>query len=131
MSTRVKPDYVNPLTTMKNIPGNPRKSGPAISNGASDAQSRLLELQMKKQSIQNTITMLKSSSGDVQVPPEQLKNLDSQLEDVNKELRSSEMQAAQRGEEKADQQSAASAYKQAHSFDRYEKEGSFPIGYEK
>ena len=85
MSLQIKPGYINPLSMKKEKVFNPLNNNQKESkqnNSSNDAQ----DIQIEKQSIQNEILLLQSSSDASVTNQETIENLKKKLEKISAEL---------------------------------------------
>lgn len=81
MSIQIRSGYINPLTTMTNT-----KQGNLLF-GKNKMDNQAADLQIKRQQLQNTLLLMKSTGSDSGVSTvEQQKKLQDELEKVSKEL---------------------------------------------
>lgn len=84
MVNNVKPGYVNPLTMMKNV----RHGNHLNAGGMKTAEKRQKSLEAQKQSIQNSLLLMKGTSGDAATSEESIELLEKKLEEITKEIQS-------------------------------------------
>lgn len=99
MAIQMRPDYVNPLTTMTNKKTALKSSQPAFRQGGQ--ADKVTELQTKQQSLQNQILLLKATGTDsAGAVAETQKSVEDELEKVTAELRSAKGSCVQSAEPK-------------------------------
>ena len=84
MINNVKPGYVNPLTMVGS--GKNKQTKPIYLEGIETAEKRKKSLEAEKQSIQNSLLLMKGTSGDAGSSEENIELLEKKLEAVTKEL---------------------------------------------
>lgn len=89
MSMAVKPGYINPLTMMGEKKNNRIKEPLSQKNADHDVQN----LQMQRQSLQNQMLMLKSSSDGASLTKESQDAIEQQIEEISTELRTAKSEA--------------------------------------
>lgn len=85
MVNNVRPGYVNPLTMMKS--GKDRPITSLCSNGIQKAEKRQRDLEAEKQSIQNSLLLMKGTSQNAGNSEETIKLLEKKLEEITKEMK--------------------------------------------
>lgn len=117
MINNIKPGYVNPLKMMKKD----GQTNPFNSGGMKKAEKRRKELEAEKQSLQNSLLLMKGTSGDAGASEESIKVLEKKLEEITKEIQSGRKTSAGewRGDDVLAQESGAS--KMRRNFDWYSK----------
>ena len=84
MVRNVKPGYVNPLEMMKKD-GQTNRLG---LGGMKTAEKKRKSLETEKQSLQNSLLLMKGTSGDAGASEESIEVLEKKLEEMTKELQS-------------------------------------------
>lgn len=84
MVRNVKPGYVNPLEMMKKD-GQTNRLG---LGGMKTAEKKRKSLETEKQSLQNSLLLMKGTSGDAGASEESIEVLEKKLEEIAKELQS-------------------------------------------
>ncbi len=84
MVRNVKPGYVNPLEMMKKD-GQTNRLG---LGGMKTAEKKRKSLETEKQSLQNSLLLMKGTSGDAGASEESIEVLEKKLEEITKELQS-------------------------------------------
>ncbi len=90
MVNNVKPGYVNPLTMMKNG----RNGIHLNAGGMKTAEKQQKSLEAEKQSIQNSLLLMKGASGDAATSEESIELLEKRLEEITKELQTGRQETA-------------------------------------
>lgn len=99
MAIQMRPDYVNPLTTMTDKKTAPKLNQPVFRQGRQS--DRVTELQTKQQSLQNHMLLPKATGTDsAGAAAETQKLVEDELEKVTAELRSAKGSYAQSAEPK-------------------------------
>lgn len=131
MVNAVKQGYVNPLTMMKQ--GKQTNHFPA--EAVKNVQKRQKNLETEKQSIQNTLLLMKGTSGESGASKENIELLEKKLEEVTAQVEAGRQQIAfeSQATEKSEQESSldmitrrkheknATAIFQKNNFDRFSK----------
>ena len=117
MVNNVKTGYVNPLTMMKNS-----RQAKQLNLGMMKAEEKKQKaLESKKQSIQNSLLLIKGTSGNGEVSEENIELLEKKLEDITNEIRINTQKAAEAVPDK-EKQTEENANSIIHNkFDLYEK----------
>ena len=116
MVNNVKTGYVNPLTMMKNS----RQTKKLNLGIVKSEEKQQKALEAKKQSIQNSLLLMKGTSGNGDVSEESIELLEKKLEDITNEIRMNTQRiAAVPGEE--EQLDGKANHVLQGRFDRYEK----------
>ena len=84
MINNVKPGYVNPLTMIGSSKN--KQTKPLYLGGIETAEKRKKSLEAEKQSIQNSLLLMKGTSGDAGSSEENIELLEKKLEEITKEL---------------------------------------------
>ncbi|MCI9421301.1 MAG: hypothetical protein HFG81_01105 [Dorea sp.] len=84
MVKNVKPGYVNPLEMIKKG-GQTNRLG---LGGMKTAEKKRKSLETEKQSLQNSLLLMKGTSGDAGASEESIEVLEKKLEEITKELQS-------------------------------------------
>lgn len=91
MSLQVRPEYINPLTTMASS-----KQGHAFFRKNDNPADKAADLQTKQQQLQNTLLLMKSAGTDSGVSTtEQKEKLQAELEKVSEELQAAKSDVPQ------------------------------------
>ena len=85
MVNKIRPDYVNPLTMMKNH----KQKNPLDLVPGKAEEKKQKALEAEKQSIQNSLLLLKGASGNGETPEEDIKILEKKLEEVTNAIQTS------------------------------------------
>lgn len=85
MVNNVKPGYVNPLTMIRNDKSKQAKF--LHSENFQTAEKKQKSLEAEKQSIQNSLLLMKGTSGDAGSSKETMERLEKKLEEITKEIR--------------------------------------------
>jgi hypothetical protein len=91
MINNIKPGYVNPLKMMKK---DSHKNALDLVGGMKKAEKRQKELEAEKQSLQNSLLLMKGTSGDAGTSEESIEVLEKKLEEITKEIQSGRKPAA-------------------------------------
>ncbi|MCI8292990.1 MAG: hypothetical protein HFH53_05585 [Hespellia sp.] len=83
MVNPVRPGYVNPLTTMENH----KQTTIFHMKTATTTEKRQKTLEAKKQSLQNSLLLMKGTSGDAGASEESIALLEKKLEEITKEIK--------------------------------------------
>lgn len=94
MVNNIKSGYVNPLIMMRSDRG--RQAKPFYSEGTQTAEKRQKALEAEKQSIQNSLLLMKGSSGDAGSSEKNIELLEKKLEEITKEIKTSTVNSTQR-----------------------------------
>lgn len=93
MVNHVNPGYVNPLTMMGN--GKDKQKYLFHTEGFQTAEKKQRALEAEKQSIENSLLLMKGTSGDAGNSKENIELLEKKLEEITKELHISAREAAE------------------------------------
>lgn len=119
MVNNVKPGYVNPLTMMGSNKNGQTK--PLYLEGIQTAEKRKKSLEAKKQSIQNSLLLMKGTSGDAGSSEENIEVLEKKLEEITKEIQTNRQETVETVTAKEEQTEESGRFIM-HRFDAYEKE---------
>ncbi len=119
MVNNVKPGYVNPLTMMGSNKNGQTK--PLYSEGIQTAEKRKKSLEAKKQSIQNSLLLMKGTSGDAGSSEENIEVLEKKLEEITKEIQTNRQETVETVTANEEQTEESGRFIM-HRFDAYEKE---------
>ena len=113
MINNIRPNYINPLTMMKNN----KQAKPLSLDKAEEKNQKALE--SEKQSIQNSLLLMKGTSGNGETPEENIKLLEKKLDEITAEIKTTRQEAIKnvpinekQAEEKAIIQGAFDTFKQ-------------------
>lgn len=120
MVNNVKPGYVNPLTMMRSNKNGQTK--PLYSEGIQTAEKRKKSLEAKKQSIQNSLLLMKGTSGDAGNSEENIEVLEKKLEEITKEIKTNRQETVEIVTAKEEQVEESRRLIKHNKFDTYEKE---------
>lgn len=87
MINNIRPNYINPLTMMKNN----KRAKPLSLDKAEEKNQKALE--SEKQSIQNSLLLMKGTSGNGETSEENIKLLEKKLEEITTEIKTSKQEA--------------------------------------
>lgn len=119
MVNNVKPGYVNPLTMMGSNKNGQTK--PLYSEGIQTPEKRKKFLEAKKQSIQNSLLLMKGTSGDAGGSEENIEVLEKKLEEITKEIQTNRQGTVETVTANEEQTEESGRFIM-HRFDAYEKE---------
>lgn len=119
MVNNVKPGYVNPLTMMGSNKNGQTK--PLYSEGIQTPEKRKKFLEAKKQSIQNSLLLMKGTSGDAGGSEENIEVLEKKLEEITKEIQTNRQETVETVTANEEQTEESGRFIM-HRFDAYEKE---------
>lgn len=119
MVNNVKPGYVNPLTMMRSNKNGQTK--PLYSEGIQTAEKRKKSLEAKKQSIQNSLLLMKGTSGDAGNSEENIEVLEKKLEEITKEIKTNRQETVEIVTAKEEQVEESRRLIKHNKFDTYEK----------
>ena len=120
MVNNVKPGYGNPLTMMRSNKNGQTK--PLYSEGIQTAEKRKKSLEAKKQSIQNSLLLMKGTSGDAGNSEENIEVLEKKLEEITKEIKTNRQETVEIVTAKEEQVEESRRLIKHNKFDTYEKE---------
>ena len=112
MVNNVKPGYVNPLTMMGSNKNGQTK--PLYLEGIQTAEKRKKSLEAKKQSIQNSLLLMKGTSSAAGSSEENIEVLEKKLEEITKEIKTNRQETVEIATAKEELKH--------NKFDTYEKE---------
>ncbi len=119
MVNNVKAGYVNPLTMMKNGKIGQTKS---IHLGVfKTAEKKQKFLEAEKQSLQNSLLLMKGTSGDAGGSEENMELLEKKLEEITNEIKTSRQEATEKSVMNGRLIEETRPSVISHNFDRYEK----------
>lgn len=127
MVNNVKPGYVNPLTMMGG--GKDKQKNLFHTKGSQTAEKKQRALEAEKQSIENSLLLMKGTSGDAGSSKENIELLEKKLEEITKEIganRQKTVRAATAEEKQAEQMEKPMMH---NNFDIYER--SAGVSYDK
>lgn len=87
MINNIRPNYINPLTMMKNS----KQAKPLSLDKEGDKNQKALEA--KKQSIQNSLLLMKGTSGNSETSEENIKLLEKKLDEITTEIKTIKQEA--------------------------------------
>ncbi len=117
MVNRVRPGYVNPLTMMKN-----NKQTKHMNLGIMKTEEKKQkELESKKQSMQNSLLLMKGASGNGETSEESIRILEKKLEEITNEIKTG---VPERVEGAPDEEKQAVSYQKA---EREEEAGLYRV----
>ena len=87
MINNIRPNYINPLTMMKNN----KRAKPLSLDKAEEKNQKALE--SEKQSIQNSLLLMKGTSGNGETSEENIKLLEKKLEEITTEIKTTKQEA--------------------------------------
>ncbi len=93
MVNNVKPGYVNPLTMMGSNKNGQTK--PLYLEGIQTAEKRKKSLEAKKQSIQNSLLLMKGTSSAAGSSEENIEVLEKKLEEITKEIKTNRQETVE------------------------------------
>lgn len=121
MLNNVKPSYVNPLTMTKSDKN--RQVKPFYPDGIQTAKKRKRSLEAEKQSIQNSLLLMKGTSGDAGNSEENIELLEKKLEEITKEIGANRQETVETVTAKGEQVEEGGRSVMYSNFDMYEKAG--------
>lgn len=119
MLNNVKPSYVNPLTMMKSDKN--RQVKPFYPDGIQTAKKRKRSLEAEKQSIQNSLLLMKGTSGDAGNSEENIELLEKKLEEITKEIEANRQETVETLTAKGERVEESGGLITHNHFDTYEK----------
>ena len=119
MINNVKPGYVNPLTMGGS--GKNKQTKPIYLEGIETAEKRKKSLEAEKQSIQNSLLLMKGTSGDAGSSEENIELLEKKLEEITKELETNRQETVETVTAKEERVEESGRFIM-RKFDAYEKE---------
>ena len=119
MLNNVKPSYVNPLTMMKSDKN--RQVKPFYPDGIQTAKKRKRSLEAEKQSIQNSLLLMKGTSGDAGNSEENIELLEKKLEEITKEIEANRQETVETVTAKEERVEESGGLITHNHFDTYEK----------
>lgn len=90
MINNIRPNYINPLTMVKNSK-QAKPLGLESMNKAREKRQKALEAE--KQSIQNSLLLMKGTSGNGETPEENIKLLEKKLDEITAEIKTTRQEA--------------------------------------
>lgn len=120
MLNNVKPSYMNPLIMMKSDKN--RQVNPFYPEGIQTAKKRKRSLEAEKQSIQNSLLLMKAS-GDAGNSEENIELLEKKLEEITKEIEANRQETVETVTAKGEQVEEGGRSVMYSNFDMYEKAG--------
>lgn len=121
MINNVKPGYVNPLTMVGSSKN--KQAKPLYLEGIETAEKRKRSLETEKQSIQNSLLLMKGTSGDAGSSEENIELLEKKLEEITKELETNRQETVETVTAKGEQVEEGGRPVMCSNFDMYEKAG--------
>ena len=121
MINNVKPGYVNPLTMVGSSKN--KQAKPLYLEGIETAEKRKRSLEAEKQSIQNSLLLMKGTSGDAGSSEENIELLEKKLEEITKELETNRQETVETVTAKGEQVEEGGRPVMCSNFDMYEKAG--------
>lgn len=118
MVNNVKPGYVNPLTMMKS--GKNRQAKSFYPTGAQTAEKRKKSLEAEKQAIQNSLLLMKGTSGDAGSSEENIELLEKKLEEITKEIKTDRQETEKTVTAKEEGAKESGRFIVRNNFDIYE-----------
>lgn len=118
MINNVKPGYVNPLSMMGS---SKKQEKPFCTEEAQTVEKRKKALEAEKQSIQNSLLLMKGTSGDVGSSKENIELLEKKLEKITKEIEKNRQKSVETVTVKGEQVKENGRFVMHNHFDRYEK----------
>lgn len=121
MVNNVKPGYVNPLTMMGS--SKDKQKNLFHTDGFPTAEKKQKNLEAEKQSIENSLLLMKGTSDNVGSSKENIELLEKKLEEITKELRISRKEAVEGAvlnEKWAEENSKDSSMEQRRRSDSFE-----------
>ena len=119
MLNNVKPSYVYQLTMMKSDKN--RQVKPFYPDGIQTAKKRKRSLEAEKQSIQNSLLLMKGTSGDAGNSEENIELLEKKLEEITKELETNRQETVETVTAKEERVEESGGLITHNHFDTYEK----------
>lgn len=119
MINNVKPGYVNPLTMVGSNKN--KQAKPLYLEGIETAEKRKRSLEAEKQSIQNSLLLMKGTSGDAGSSEENIELLEKKLEAVTKELEANQQKTLETVTTKGERVEESGGLLMHNHFDTYEK----------
>lgn len=119
MINNVKPGYVNPLTMVGSSKN--KQAKPLYLEGIETAEKRKRSLEAEKQSIQNSLLLMKGTSGDAGSSEENIELLEKKLEEITKEIQTNRQGTVETVTANEEQTEESGRFIM-HRFDAYEKE---------
>lgn len=119
MVNNVKPGYVNPLTMMGSNKNGQTK--PLYLEGIQTAEKRKKSLEAKKQSIQNSLLLMKGTSSAAGSSEENIEVLEKKLEEITKEIKTNRQETVEIVTAKKEQMEESGRLIKHNKFDTYEK----------
>ena len=119
MINNVKPGYVNPLSMVRS--GREKQGKPFYSEGVQTAEKRGKALEAEKQSIQNSLLLMKGTSGDAGCSEENIELLEKKLEEITKEIEANRQETVEIMTAKEEQEEKGGKPVMHNKFDIYEK----------
>ena len=119
MINNVKPGYVNPLTMLGNSKN--KQAKPLYLEGIETAEKRKRSLEAEKQSIQNSLLLMKGTSGDAGSSEENIELLEKKLEEITKELEANRQETLETVTTKGERVEEGGGLLMHNHFDTYEK----------
>ena len=119
MISNVKPGYVNPLTMVGSSKN--KQAKPLYLEGIETAEKRKRSLESEKQSIQNSLLLMKGTSGDAGSSEENIELLEKKLEEITKELEANRQETVETLTAKGERVKESGELITHNHFDIYEK----------
>lgn len=119
MINNVKPGYVNPLTMVGSSKN--KQAKPLYLEGIETAEKRKRSLEAEKQSIQNSLLLMKGTSGDAGSSEENIELLEKKLEAITKELEANRQETMETVTAKEERVEESGELITHNHFDTYEK----------
>lgn len=118
MVNQVRPGYVNPLTMMKSS----RQATDLKAGARKDEEKKQKALEAEKQLIQNSLLLMKGTSGNGETSKENIELLEKKLEEITNELKANKNESAKLVGADERQEEESGRPKAVRNFDLYEKE---------
>ena len=90
MINNIRPNYINPLTMVKN---NKQAKPLGLESMNKAREKRQKALEAEKQSIQNSLLLMKGTSGNGETSEENIKLLEKKLEEITTEIKTTKQEA--------------------------------------
>lgn len=90
MINNIRPNYINPLTMVKN---NKQAKPLGLESMDKTREKRQKALEAEKQSIQNSLLLMKGTSGNGETPEENIKLLEKKLDEITAEIKTTRQEA--------------------------------------
>ena len=118
MVNQVRPGYVNPLAMMKSS----RQATDLKAGARKDEEKKQKALEAEKQLIQNSLLLMKGTSGNGETSKENIELLEKKLEEITNELKANKNESAKLVGADERQAEESDRPKVVRNFDLYEKE---------